>query len=59
LAKLADSGQNYHLALAQGFAAGGVVTISGKMDLFWALCRGGVEISEQTNMVQLEGVWNG
>ena len=31
-------------ALAQGFAAGGVVTISGKMDLFWALCRGGVEI---------------
>ena len=44
LAKLADSVQKYRSALAQGFAAGGVVTISGKMDLFWALCRGGVEI---------------
>jgi hypothetical protein len=44
LAKMADSGQIYRLALAQGFAAGGVVTISEKMDLFEALCRGEVEI---------------
>ena len=42
--KLANSGQNYRSTSAQGFAAVEVVTISGKMDLFWALCRGEVEI---------------
>lgn len=38
LAKLASSGQIYRSALAQGFAAAEVVTISGKMELFGALC---------------------
>jgi hypothetical protein len=45
LAKPGCSEQKYRLALAQGFAATGVVTISVKMELFWALCRGGVEIT--------------
>jgi hypothetical protein len=42
--KLADSGQKNPCATTQGFAAVGIVTISGKMEIFWALCRGGVEI---------------
>lgn len=42
LAKPADSGQSFPSMLSQGFAAGEVATICGKMELFWALCRGGV-----------------
>lgn len=42
LVKPANSGQIYRLILLQGFAVKGFVTISEKMELFWALCRGGV-----------------
>ena len=42
--KLADSVQMIDVAAAQGIAAVGFVTIPEKMDLFWALRRGGVEI---------------
>jgi hypothetical protein len=45
LAKPAGSGQNYRLASAQGFAAAGLATISGKLEIFWALFRDEVEIA--------------
>jgi hypothetical protein len=44
LGKLGRSEQNYRLALAQRFAAVGVVIILGKMDLPGALCKGRGEI---------------
>lgn len=45
LAKLINSGQNYRSALSQGFAAVRVVAILGKIELFWALYSGQVEIA--------------
>src|SRR5262249_12602782 len=48
LGKLACSGQKYRSTAAEVFGAAGVATISGKIELFWALCRGGVEICLRT-----------
>jgi hypothetical protein len=60
--KLPNSGQSYRLVSSQGFAVKGVVTISGKMELFWALCRGGVDVCQWSLMQRLpsgdgEGAW--
>jgi hypothetical protein len=43
--KPADSEQIYRYWLSEVFVAVGVVTILGKMELFWALCRCGVGIA--------------
>ncbi len=49
--KLADSGQKHPCASAEVFAAARVVTISRKMELLWALCRGEVGVWGQWSLV--------
>jgi hypothetical protein len=43
LVKSANSEQMIQMGATQEHAAGGVVTIFGKMELFWALCMSGVK----------------